>query len=371
MRRICLCLALSLSTLVAYPIGLRAEETDTTFAGRLEKLEKESAKSKKVKFSGYIQARYESHQDSENSTADSNGINKDNLDNIYIRRARLKAEYQGGKGTRGVVYIDGGKDKLRLLEAWVEIKKTFGTTEASLSAGQQNVPFGYEIEYSSSRRDFPERSTAEQKLFPGERDRLVNLTVKPGKVISLNAAVLNGPGISNSTFSWESPFKDRKDFLARVKVSGTAGKAKLHAGASGYFGRQFNPKDTIDFRTEKDRIGADAQAFLQIFPELGESGIRAEVFVAKEFDRDILGWYIWLSQKLGKQFGAALRFDTYDPDTDLEDGKKLDQVSIAGHYYHDENVRITCAYDIRKTEEVGSAKDPDDNLFTVQVQFAL
>jgi hypothetical protein len=145
----------------------------------------------------------------------------------------------------------------------------------------------------------------------------------------------------------------------------------LHAGVSGYFGRQFDAKDTADFRTEKNRLGADAQAFFTMFSSLGESSIRGELFTAEEFGKNILGWYIWLSQKLGKQFCAAARFDTYDPDTDKEDGRKLDQISLAAHYYHDENLRVTCAYDIRKTEEVGMAKDRDDNLFTLQVQFTM
>ena len=34
-----------------------------------------------------------------------------------------------------------------------------------------NIPFGYEIERSSSVRELPERSRAENVLFSGERDR--------------------------------------------------------------------------------------------------------------------------------------------------------------------------------------------------------
>lgn len=349
-----------------------AQEADTSLAARVSRLEEEADRAKRLKFSGYIQARYEAHQDSENSTVDSAGVvHKTNLDNIYIRRARLKAEYKGGKASRGVLYFDAGKDRIRLLEAFIELRRSFGRAEAALVAGQQLVPFGYEIEYSSTRRDFPERSTAEQRLFPGERDRLVNLVIKPASHVSFNAAILNGPGISNSTFGWESPFKNWKDFIARVKVSHQSGDTKLHAGASGYFGRQFDARDTVDFRTKKNRLGTDVQLFFVGAPRLGESGIRAEVYLAGEFDRDLLGWYVWLSQKLGKQFGAAIRYDTFDPDTDRRDGRKIDQVSLAAHYYHDENVRITCAYDIRKTEETAEVLDPEDNVLTIQIQFSL
>jgi hypothetical protein len=34
-------------------------------------------------------------------------------------------------------------------------------------------------------------------------------------------------------------------------------------------------------------------------------------------------------------------------------------------------VRITLAYDIRRSEEVGGSVDPRDNILTVQVQYTL
>ena len=37
------------------------------------------------------------------------------------------------------------------------------------------MPFGYEVERSSSIRELPERSRAETVLFPGERDRGIKL----------------------------------------------------------------------------------------------------------------------------------------------------------------------------------------------------
>ena len=137
-------------------------------------------KSGDIKFSGYIQARYEDHQNSEDATLNSSGaVVQPNDNNIYIRRGRLKVEYQATKTSKFRIYFDGAKDDLKLLEAWIELKKKFGQVEAKAKIGQQNVPFGFEIEYSSSKRDFPERSSVERALFPGERDRLVNLTVKP------------------------------------------------------------------------------------------------------------------------------------------------------------------------------------------------
>ena len=90
---------------------------------------------------------------------------------------------------------------------------------------------------------------------------------------------------------------------------------------------------------------------------------------AEEFGKHRLGYYVWLAQRLGEWFGAAVRFDSYDPDTRVEDGTKLNQVSLAGHYFFDENVKFTIAYDIRKNEEVNGIKDKADNILTAQAQY--
>jgi len=327
-------------------------------------------KSGDIKFSGYIQARYEDHQNSEDASLGSSGaVLQSNDNNIYIRRGRLKVEYQATKSSKFRIYFDGAKDDLKLLEAWIELKKKFGQVETHAKIGQQNVPFGFEIEYSSSKRDFPERSSVERALFPGERDRLVNLTVKPVPALALNVAVLNGPGISDKTFTYKSPLADRKDVIGRVRVEQKKGDVHLSGGVSAYMGKQFDKSDTLNFSTYKRRYGADGQLSAKPFPKLGETSLRAEVMAADEFGMRRLGYYVWLAQRLGDWFGAAIRFDSYDPNTRIEDGSKLNQVSLAGHYYFDENVKLTLAYDIRKNEEVNGIKDKADNILTAQAQY--
>ncbi|GAB4320756.1 MAG: hypothetical protein Kow0074_11270 [Candidatus Zixiibacteriota bacterium] len=333
---------------------------------------KSEMESGEVDISGYIQTQYEMHEDSRNATIDDQGnLVKGNKDNIYIRRGRLKVEYQATKTSKFRIYFDGSKDKLSLLEAWIELKRKFGSVGTKLRAGQQNIPFGFEIEYSSSKRDFPERSTMERMLFAGERERLVNVTVAPVPQLEFNVAVLNGPGIKDKEFTYESPFEDSKDFVGRVRTTHKTGRMKFSGGVSGYLGKQFDDGDTADFKTDKNRYGADAQLEFTAFPKLGKSAVRGEVMIGEEFGLRKMGFYVWLTQQLGEHFGAAARYDMFDPNTRIEDGSKLTQVSLAGHYYFDTHVRCTVSYDIRKDEEVGNNTDKADNILNLVLQYAI
>ncbi|MEI8282271.1 MAG: porin, partial [Armatimonadota bacterium] len=55
-----------------------------------------------------------------------------------------------------------------------DIEPSIEKVGVQLTAGQQPLPLGYELERSSSEREFPERSQYNQKMFNGERGRGVN-----------------------------------------------------------------------------------------------------------------------------------------------------------------------------------------------------
>jgi len=352
---------------------VRAQQPTDTAAGapRLDSLARDVALLKRIKISGYLQVHCESHEDSRDATADASGkIAKSNADAIIVKEGRAKIQYQAAKTSRFTFYIDGSRDKFRLIEAYIDLTHEFGGRKVELSVGQENIPFGYEIEYPTAKRNFPERSTMERKLFAGERDRMINLTVWPDRHLSLNAAILNGPGIVDNDFTWESPFKGAKNFVGRVKANAATGYLRVSGGVSAYVGTQFDKNDARDFQSSKDRWGVDAQCFYPLFPRLGETVLRIEAVVARERGRAARGGYAWLAQDLAKRFGAAVRFDSYDPDVDLKDGSKLDQVSLAGHYFYDEHVRITLDYDWRHNEAVTGKEDPKDNILTLQFQYA-
>ncbi|HLO98788.1 MAG TPA: porin, partial [Fimbriimonas sp.] len=55
-----------------------------------------------------------------------------------------------------------------------DIEPSIEKVGVQLTAGQQPLPLGYELERSSSEREFPERSMYNQRMFAGERNRGIN-----------------------------------------------------------------------------------------------------------------------------------------------------------------------------------------------------
>jgi hypothetical protein len=361
-----------------------------------------------VKISGYIQARYEYNDSSKNGIAGGYDVSKSlNANNFYIRRGRIKFSVQPGTSSKYVIYFDASKNTISMKEAYVELYKTVQAHNFTLTFGQFNWPFGYEIEYSSSKRDFPERSLAENSLFPGERDRGINFTWAWPKYLQFNVGAFQGYGIQNSNFSWVDPTKP-KDVIARAKAK----LGMVDLGVSGYWGKNYIPGsaavggstiwydsngngviDPGETKTtapksavpavEKDKIryGADAQVYLDFLP-LGGTGIRGELYSAKDFNKAAkdslakeMGWYLWFSQNIYTKFGAAVRYDYWDPNTDSNvKNDAAGTLSLAFHYFWDSNVRITAAYDIPHKLKENSmfskyAGDIKDNRFTLQFQF--
>lgn len=361
-----------------------------------------------VKISGYLQARYEYNDSSQNGIAGGYDASKNlNANNFYIRRGRIKFTVQPGSFSKYVIYFDASKNTVSLKEAYVELYKTIQAHNFTLTFGQFNWPFGYEIEYSSSKRDFPERSLAENNLFPGERDRGVNLTWTLPKYLQFNAGLFQGYGIQDKNFSWADPTKG-KDVIARAKAK----LGMVDVGMSGYWGKTYIPGsaavsgvttwydkngngviDPDEIKTtapkaavpavEKDkrRYGADAQVYLDVLP-IGGTGIRGELYLAEDYNKtakdslaDERGWYLWLSQNIYTKFGAAARYDYWDPNTDSNaKNDATGTLSLALHYFWDSYVRITAAYDIPHQLKENSifskySGDKKDNRFTLQFQF--
>ena len=382
---------------------------------------------KRLKVSGYVQGRFEYSDTSKSGVAGGWDATKNlNANNFYIRRGRIKFTFEPDASSKYVIYFDASKNTISMKEAYLELTKLHRENTFKLTAGQFNYPFGYEIEYSSSKRDFPERSLAENKLFKGERDRGVNLSWVAPRLLQANLAVVQGYGIENNTFTWFDPTK-QKDIIARLK----AGLGKVDLGVSTYWGETYTPgsapvaavpastkwldangNGAIDagevtttpavaakaagaaVNTDKIRYGLDAQAYFDFLP-VGGTALRGEFYYGEDYQKaasDMVGtskgWYLWLSQSLGTKFGAALRYDFFDPNvhndySESDPAKRAILVndatgttSLALHYYWDSYVKITAAYDIFSTLKDGSMfskydGDLKDNRFTLQLQFSI
>lgn len=343
----------------------------------------------KLSVSGYIQARDEWQWMSRTGTSAITPVEpwytgtavpskQNNSDNFYIRRGRVKFTYAANPTSKYVLYFDASKDKVSLKEAYVVLTEPWTKRGLSLLTGQANYPFGFEIERSSSVREVPERSKAENVLFPGERDRGLILTIplldKSGFRVTADGSALNGTGIGDKIFTWQDPTR-RKDYTARAKVQlPTYGPVHFDFGGSGYFGDSYIPATSAAYQitgftdtnsnkrydigepltyryvapspaltATKQRLGFDGQLYYSLPLPLCKSGaLFVEGYKAKDYNskyamtygvvrdtlergKDIsfgvvneLGFYAMWVTNITNSTQFAARYDYWDPVRDAD-----------------------------------------------------
>ncbi len=401
----------------------------------------------KIKVSGYIQAQWQYADSPGVSTVAGGNFNKTSTstspatanggwpaletsqERFQIRRGRLKTTYDAGL-TQYVLQID-------VIPSGVSIKDAYATiTEPWLkafsgTAGVFDRPFGFEISYSSSAREFPERTRIFQTLFPGERDLGAKLEFKGTEQLGflqyLNAkgGVFTGMGATGTENDNEKDYIGRLGFTAPFYDINLA----IDGGFSVYSGKVTNittkvsdigkrgTSDTVAWIAktgtkrldtfDRNIMGADMQLYYDI-PVIGGLSLRGEYvwgnqpsgssnsqFYAGDtngvFNREVAGWYIAAVQNLGTKVQAIGRYDIYDPNTEV-DGNDIGRgaranltandiaystIGFGAVYHWDEWVKFQAYYDMVTNEEINSAatgglvpftKDLSDNVFTLRMQ---
>jgi hypothetical protein len=254
---------------------------------------------KKLKLSGYIQAQWQSSQlDSlGNKTNDmKNGLGKNGAESVPgvgsynrygVRRGRLKATYEDF-GCQAVIEFDISEGGLKTKDLYLNILDPWVNTFA-LKGGVFDRPFGYEIAYSSSKLESPERSRLIQTLFPDEKDLGSMLTIQapktsPWNVLKLEAGLLSGNAISKD-------YKSKKDIAAHLTYNKALATMKYGVGVSMYSGSVLqttanvysmkngafvvdNTASNKNAYADRSYFGVDGQ--LSVASDLGLSSIRAE-----------------------------------------------------------------------------------------------
>ena len=203
--------------LVLLPFSMGAQEVDQSVEKRIDSLatevttlDKVVQKLSKFKVSAYIQGQYQyGQEDATLKVGDKNENLDKGFNRIGIRRGRMKFEYNDEIGT-GAVQIEVNDKGVSFRDLYIGIKDPW-TKRSQLMAGVFNRPFGYEVCYSTSSLESPERATIIQYFFPDERDLGAMLTLRtkttsPLSFLRLDAGLFAGNSINRETDS-------RKDFI--------------------------------------------------------------------------------------------------------------------------------------------------------------
>ena len=158
-----------------------------------------------VKVSGYSQARYNFWDSSQNKNNE-----------FDLRRVRVKfASTLNDAGTEAVVQVDLSKlddaepGRVVLKDAF--IRHPLNQNWAA-RLGYGGILFGFEVEYSSSKRLPLERSRAENMLFPDEKGNGLYLMYKPTEPGRPCVEV----GYTNGVQKWRET--DDKDVAALIRI---------------------------------------------------------------------------------------------------------------------------------------------------------
>ncbi|MFY1825950.1 porin [Myxococcus fulvus] len=368
------------------PADADLDERMTNAEGKVAALEEQNAETKvdlsalkKLKISGYVQARYQ-YQQSLDDTG-SGGFSR-----FTVRRGRIKTTYTTD-WSQLMLQIDGVPTTgvtVRDAEATLYIPGTH--QQLGLTLGQMKWPFGYEAVQSSSDREIPERTRVVRAFLPDERDRGVKFagSFVDGK-LNFSGGVFDGDGIFNQGYVGSDNDKE-KDAIGRAGFD----LGWLSGGISGWYGHTITkgPTDTYRKAYTRDRLALDAQLYLDVLP-FGATAIKGEYITGRSYWKSsgdvkveqpgvpASGWYGLIVQNVGLTNAVAVRYDFFDP----ENGRKnstsegrpastnsVGTLAVAVLHYFGEHFKVTAAYEMPVTAAPGAPKDPHDNLFTLQMQ---
>jgi len=367
------------------------------------------AKASKLKFSGFVQGRYEWHQDATNGiTYSSSGTpTVTNSDRFMVRHAYLTTQYKG-TNAEYVFQLDGNnKDGVAFKDVYAALVDTWTPLNMKLSVGQFKYPFGYELLQSDAEREMPERAAIERFFFDGDRDRGARLQGSYD-FFNFSVALINGTvfdGSKNLAATKDSaPFgsndpNEFKDWVGRLGVD----FGDIVGGLSGYFGKGLYVKppvaatstaaavDAIPDSRYKYRLGADLQGYVDV-PGVGGLALKGEVIYGKDTARAYRGiaadvckssatWGFILTavQNISSDFGVVARFDGKNTLASSIDETCTAQKAAAGTdrvltlgggflYYASANLKATFTYE-HPSEQTGKKVDNDFAMAQLQARF--
>ncbi|MBK9389307.1 MAG: porin [Bacteroidetes bacterium] len=405
---------------------------DTSFVKELYVMKN---KFQSLSFTGYLQVQHQ--------WADSAGISSFNggdfapaSDQRYmIRRGRFRLDYE--RRTAEGFYRYNFALQFDGTEKGVNIRDMFGRIYENkwnnfvATVGVFNRPFSYELNYSSSLRESPERGRMSQILMKTERDMGAMLSFDPQdrrkKIypLKIDAGFFNGQGLTGT-----GEYDSFKDFITRASLKRTKIADNLYlSGGASYLNGGFSNGSDVFFRAEENLSGSYAfipdtssknkgkkspriyyGADIQIIWDnaLGRTELRGEYMTGTQsstssssvtppvlpvnkllqpeaiYIRDFNGAYFYLLQTFFKKHQVFAKYDWYDPNTRIK-GEELKPVNNFGAadlrfdtfgtgyiFYLNDNLKFVFYYDHpvnEKSAVKGFSKDLKDDTYTIRVQF--
>ncbi len=386
----------------------------------------------RIKIGGYIQPQFQVASDEGIKSYESGDFGTQVSNRFMLRRSRIRIDYVHFKENRGpgvqiAFQFDANERGLTVRDVWGRIfENQFKLF--SFTTGMFARPMGFEVNYSSSERESPERGRMSQILMKSERDLGAEISFDPRREIKylnklkIDLGIFNGQGI-NATGDYDN----YKDFIARVyskpiklskKVTLSIGGSTLQGGLLQNTKYRYSTGTVNGIKTtvvdssatnlygKSPRIyyGADAQ--LKIKNNVGYSEFRGEFITGQQTGtksssetpvalltgtdgfhvRKFNGAYFYYIQSLfSTKHQFLLKYDWYDPNTVVKGneigaaGSAFSSANVkystlgAGYVnYLTENVKIVVYYARvwnEKTKLQGFTSDISDNVFTLRMQF--
>jgi hypothetical protein len=385
-----------------------------------------------LRFSGYIQPQFQIASAKGVKSFEGGDFAPRVSNRFMLRRSRIRIDFvhfdkENAAGVQFVFQFDANERNFTVRDVWGRIfenkYKLF-----SFTTGMFARPFGYEVNYSSSDRESPERGRMTQLLMKSERDlgAMISFDVRkekhPLKYLKVDAGFFNGQGINAA-----GDFDNTKDFIGRVALKpikinkniflsagtsilygGVENNTKYHYSTSRISGIKMQIVDSsgnnIGKVSPRRYYGADIQLKVKNkngFTELrGEfvSGLQTGTANSTETPTALLtgadgfhtrrfnGAYIYLLQNIfSLKHQLLVKYDWYDPNTKVKGNEigvassnltaaniKYSTLGLGYLYYITSNVKWVLYFTMPKNEKTllpGLDADIKDDVLTCRLQF--
>ncbi|MDR2928037.1 MAG: hypothetical protein LBV41_07550 [Cytophagaceae bacterium] len=379
---------------------------------RVETLNKTVQTQQKLKVSGVIQTQFQHGEKDAALNVGAANNSEEAFNRVGVRRGFVKFAFDE-KIVSSVLQIDITEKGVSVKEVYMDFRiPKMGAS--AIRAGLFNRPFGYEVGYSSSILESPERANIIRTLLPDERDLGGMLILQPAKssrwnFIKLETGLFAGNGIKQETDS-------RKDFIGRLSgIKNGSGfgisyyNGGVYQGTDSVYtmkGNAFVLNNTPSNRgkfAKREYIGWDAQ--WKHTSSLGTTKLHAEYILGTQsgaaasskspntstlpsthtYVRKFMGGYVMLVQNIGKlPLSVIAKLEWYDPNIAVaknETGQNgtgrgdllYEAIGLGLMWHFSESVRLQAHYELNRNETtehlVGYSKNLKDNVLTVRLQY--